>query len=1420
MLARRVEPLEDRTLLATFTVTTTMDSGPGSLREAIQLANAQAGPHTIEFDLAADDPGHVYYGDDGVAGQVTTANIRATTEADDADISDIDPDWAYSWWTISPLSQLPAITSVVTIDGYTQMGAAENSNGVGQGLNTVLRVEINGEQSAVEGANISTGLLTLRGGNSTVRGLALNRHLGPGILVDSNGNNTVAGNFIGTDVSGTAAFNAADLPGVNVGAIGYHGVRVASSGNVIGGTTPERRNLISGNTGGPPSALDNFGVQFVSDPNRLEGNLIGTNRSGMVALPNGSGGVSAGSRNTIGGADPNAANVISGNVIGVQLANTNLVQNNLIGTDPTGTLNVGNTAVGVLSGFNANNNQILENTVAFNGAAPPAGGISGSTSAAGIRVVFGTVGTGNLISRNSIFGNFGPGIDLGTDGFTPNDVPPASDPPDQDTGANGLQNTPLLTSVTAVGGGTEVLGLLQSTPNSDLRIEFFANRNRNFEADPSGKFTGGEVFLGFIDVSTDADGNADIAATLAALPANMPYVSATATDVTDNGSGPRNNTSEFSPAAVVGGLSFVVTNTNDTGIGSLREAIVSANLTPGPQTITFNIPADDPRHFYYTDDGVAGQVTFENTTVTTETDDANIIGIDPDWTHSWFGIILDTALPEIVDTVTIDGYSQAGAMENTLTFDDDQGLNTILKIELDGRFVAGNGFTLGFDGLNSDAAGSVIRGFAINAFGGDGIQVNTLSGGNTIAGNFIGADVSGTLNFGNGGNGVFLVIDEDDVIGGPNAADRNLISGNIGNGILVLSSLRTLIQGNLLGGDRTSESFFETSSSSIRFNNDDDLVPAITSPSTIPVFKSSITTNDPDSEVRLAPFTTAQSSQNSVSENRFTTGDELHVLEIIWPSFEGKLAKTTPTERAVVKHVTNNRPYRQKYVPPSTQQPQVNAGVLSANNVATVITAFDLNGDGVTPNDPLDADEGPNGLQNYPDLSSAITDAGVTTVSGTLHSLPSTSFRIEIYSSSYDTTFFRAGERSLGTIDVTTDAAGNAAFVFVSPVVVPLGHDIISLATRLEDGTLTPIETSEFSAGLKVTNGQPPAPVRHDLLALRTSDGRFEAQESNGTQFLRDTDYGLLAPTADLVDHRVGDFDGDGLDDVAARNNATGAVTVALSDGTQMVPATWALWSTNATWKHVVVGDFDGDGKDDLAGLAGSGTVLVSLSNGTGFTNSSFGAVSGSVNWVDMFSGDVNNDGLDDVVLRSSTGAWVAGLSDGGRFTFSVFGRWSSTVNWRDVTVGDFNGDGRLDVVGRSPSGKVVVGLSDGMQFNFSEFAAWSTLVDWQIVIGDFNNDGRDDIVARASSGTVVMNLSIGTGFTRAVWGSLSTAVDWQFHVGDFNGDGESDLAGIASTGTIAVGLSTGSSFNFSGWGAWPNRESRTPYLVGNFVEG
>ena len=131
-------------LLATYTVTNTNDSGAGSLRQAILDANGNAGADTIEFNIALNDSGHVYYQDDGIAGSLS---VIATTTQADAAITDFDPDYpaaGYSWYTIDIQTALPTITDEVTIDGTTQPGAMAG----------VPIIELNGSH---DGSNSAAG---------------------------------------------------------------------------------------------------------------------------------------------------------------------------------------------------------------------------------------------------------------------------------------------------------------------------------------------------------------------------------------------------------------------------------------------------------------------------------------------------------------------------------------------------------------------------------------------------------------------------------------------------------------------------------------------------------------------------------------------------------------------------------------------------------------------------------------------------------------------------------------------------------------------------------------------------------------------------------------------------------------------------------------------------------------------------------------------------------------------------------------------------------------------------------------------------------------------------------------------------------------------------------------------------------------
>jgi hypothetical protein len=257
--------------------------------------------------------------------------------------------------------------------------------------------------------------------------------------------------------------------------------------------------------------------------NVIQGNYIGTNATGTAAIPNVFG-VELGNSNNgvVGGTASGAGNLISGNTSeGIAVSGTsNIVQGNLIGTDVTGSAPIGNGSGGVAPGvFIADSNNTIGGTAA--GAA----NIIAFNSGPGVEVLG---GTGNAIRGNSIFSNTKLGIDLGGDGVTPNDSC------DVDTGPNNLQNFPVLTTALSSGGNTTIQGTLNSTPSTTYQVDFFSNAS----CDPSGHGQG-QTFLGSTVVTTDGSCNGSFNVTLPVTVSPQTRLTATATD-------PANNTSEFS----------------------------------------------------------------------------------------------------------------------------------------------------------------------------------------------------------------------------------------------------------------------------------------------------------------------------------------------------------------------------------------------------------------------------------------------------------------------------------------------------------------------------------------------------------------------------------------------------------------------------------------------------------------------------------------------------------------------------------------------------------------------------------------------------------------------------------------------------------------------------------------------------------
>lgn len=705
---------------ATYTVTTTANSGAGSLRQAILDANASPGADTITF--AIGDPG--------------------------------------SQQTIQPTSALPTITDPVTIDGWSQGGS---------GYTGPPLIELNG---ALAGSSVKA--LHITAGNSVVRGLVINGFTGTfasGIYLHSGGSNWLYGNYIGVNFAGetrsanqrgvwieggssnnrigTNADGVDDMAERNVisanidqniwiyqpattgnlimgnyiglnaagtAAVGVNNQTVATSGilvqeasytvigtdgngvgdvlegNVISGNVyniyltgtsnlnESHHNRISGNLiGTNASGTASVGIQVegvrvyvayenligtdgdgVSDElegnlisghfdfgvmlqqtgalnNVVAGNKIGTDITGMLSIPNGTGGspragiVLGGYGNRIGTnsdgvSDDLERNLISGNsqtsisaIYFNNLANPDapptIIAGNWLGVDATGLVALpnnygisGSSAVPVIIRDNviaahtiegisthSSNMLIIGNRIGVgaDGMTPLGNGQNGIYLSGNDNIIGGTgpgeaniiahngatpfysgvrisnTGLSNTIRGNRIFANSQLGIDLRwPDGVNIND------PDDPDTGGNNLQNYPVITSAQSYANGTTVIqGVLDSNPNTTFTLDFYYSS----AADPSG-YGEGEFYLGAGSVTTDAEGDATFDVTLSATIPPSQFVSATATHA--DGS-----TSEFSLAFAAGGVIDVPIQgltAAHTGSGYTNDAVTfAASISAG-----------------------------------------------------------------------------------------------------------------------------------------------------------------------------------------------------------------------------------------------------------------------------------------------------------------------------------------------------------------------------------------------------------------------------------------------------------------------------------------------------------------------------------------------------------------------------------------------------------------------------------------------------------------------------------------------------------------------------------------------------------------------------------------------------------------------------------------------------------------------
>lgn len=548
-------------------------------------------------------------------------------------------------------------------------------NGTGANVNEIKNNYIGTDSTGTIAMSNTYGIIikmdadrNIIGGSTVGERNIISANLEIGVYIESSDSNIVSGNFIGTDVNGTETFRK---NGILIQANGLE-INTVSKYNRIGGYTEGERNIISGNrvygaiyygncslnnivgnyigtdvsgsfsipnaTGICVDAASNhnmieqnllsgnisYGIFIVttgSYHNTFRANLVGTNSTGTLAIPNDVGLIIGGGAkyNIIGGINPEDRNVFSGNnYTGVEISDnttdSNQIIGNYIGTDISGNIALGNYYGIAMSSFSSNSlidhniisgnvscgmiltdnthhNKIINNSIGIgkDGYTPMGNGSTGMVIAFGAShneignigygnfianndsggvVIMGSNSLYNRISANSIYDNNFIGIDIMPEGVNQNDAG------DTDSGPNNMQNYPVITSTgyNSATGRTFITGTLDTPFNPENYIEIYKVETSDIFNHGQGK-----IFLG----NTFSEANGHWTISVEGL-TDGDIITAIAGDSTGN-------TSEFSQ-------NFTVTVGIEDNILTEKNLQVFPNPNNGYIKCVLNAPTND----YYT----------------------------------------------------------------------------------------------------------------------------------------------------------------------------------------------------------------------------------------------------------------------------------------------------------------------------------------------------------------------------------------------------------------------------------------------------------------------------------------------------------------------------------------------------------------------------------------------------------------------------------------------------------------------------------------------------------------------------------------------------------------------------------------------------------------------------------------------------
>jgi hypothetical protein len=531
------------------------------------------------------------------------------------------------------------------------------------------------------------------------------------------------------------------------------------------------------------------------------------------------------------------------------------------------------------------------------------------------------------------------------------------------------------------------------------------------------------------------------------------------------------------PAAAT---NFVVTNVNNSGPGSLRQAIIDANNNPGLDTVSFNISGPTLSIRIQADQlVVTDPVVIDGTT---QPGFSGIPIVELNGTNSSSAAFFINAPGTTVRGLVINTF-HLGAILIGFNGGGSHVEGCYIGIDATGKLAAPNngpGISM-FSSNNVIGGTSVAARNVISGNGGAGVQIeipcctgtNPKISGNLIQGNYIGVNAAGTKPIPNQREGIVISTSGPDasvtgtMVGGTAPGAGNVISGNRSHGVFIgsFSTTGNIIQGNLIGTDATGSQPIPNDGDGVRVDIARNNVIGGSEPGAGNIISSGRGGSGADGGNGVTLGTNVNSTGNVLKGNFIGTNaagsgtlvNYLHGVAV--GGSNNTVGGTAPGEGNVIAFsgldgiVCAAAGARSN----SFRGNSIYANGRFAHSSGASI-GIDLGTSGPTPNDVGDGDTGPNNLQNFPVITSVIAGDNSVIVKGTLNSAAGTSFSLDFYAHSVcNALSYGEGERPIGSAVVTTDAAGNANFELTFASSIPANQVLTATATDPSGNT------SEFS---------------------------------------------------------------------------------------------------------------------------------------------------------------------------------------------------------------------------------------------------------------------------------------------------------------------------------------------------------------------